>query len=278
MAQFVFTELYGGGVQSIEDLDPTTLASIGDTSLTMPSGPSRDPSGAVVVAEMTRHRIDHAAPGAGWTRFGTRGNGVGHFERPAATAFLSTGAILVLDSGNCRIVSIDDIAGSGWVSYGHRGRPTPADPAEGGFVDPRGIAVDTFDRIWVSDPGAGRVTRVDGVDGSGWTPIPLPTGAKPTIPYGICAYRDGVIVVDVGNRRLIRVDDNATATVDLDVSWLGPSFVTSLGLNIAVADITANELRLLEPSGDGFAETDRLRGSPPDLTVALFDSLGGVGT
>lgn len=278
MAQFVFTELYGGAVRSLEDLDPATLATVGDTSLTMPSGPSRDPSGAVVVAELTRHRIVHAAPGAGWTRFGTRGNGIGHFQRPAATAFLSTGAILVLDSGNCRIVGIDDITGSGWVSYGHPGRPTPADPAEGGFVDPRGIAVDTVDRIWVSDPGAGRVTRVDGIDGSGWTPIPLPAGVKPSIPYGICAYRDGVIVVDVGNRRLIRVDDNATATVDLDASWLGPSFVTSLGLDIVVADITANELRLLEPSGNGFAQTGRLCGSPPDLIVPLFDSLGGVGT
>jgi streptogramin lyase len=244
----------------------------------MPSGPARDPSGAVVVAEMTRHRIAHAAPGAGWTRFGARGNGVGHFERPAATALLSTGAILVLDTGNCRIVGIDDIAGTGWVTYGYRGRPSPADPAEGGFVDPRGIAVDTSDRIWVSDPGAGRVTRVDGIDGSGWSPIPLPAGVKPTIPYGICAYQDGVIVVDVGNSRLIRIDDNVTVTVDLDVGWLGPSFVTSLGVDIVVADITANELRLLEPSGVGFTETSRLRGSPPDLTVPLFDSLGGVGT
>ncbi len=277
MTQFVFTELFGGAVLAIEDLDPTTVAPVGGSTLTMPSGPSRNPAGAVVVAEMTRHRIAAADLGAGWTRFGTRGSGAGHFERPAATAFLSDGTMLVLDAGNCRIVRIEDIAGTGWVTYGHRGRPTAGDVAEGAFADPRGIAVDTADRIWVSDPGANRVTRVDGIDGAGWVQVTLPAGAKPTIPYGICAHGDGVIVIDVGNMRLLLVGEDATTVVDLGATWLGPSFATSLGEAIVVADVTANELRLLEPDGEGFSVTVQLRGSPPDIPVPLFDSIGGVG-
>jgi NHL repeat len=278
MTLFAFTELFAGAVYEIDDLDDTTITAVGDATLSMPSGPSRNTAGAIAVAAMTKHEIAYADPGSGWTRFGTHGDGVGEFDRPAATEFLSSGPMLVLDAGNCRLVCIDDITGAGWSAYGHRGRPTAGDVAEGAFADPRGLAVDTSDRIWVTDPGANRVIRVDAADGGGWTQISLPAGANPTVPYGICPYRDGVLVVDVGNTRLLLVDDNAATASDLDDgTWLGPTFVTSLGDNVIVADVVANELRLLEPDGEAFSVAMSLRGSPPDVLVPLFDSLGGVG-
>ena len=277
MTQFVFTEVLGGRVLRIDDLDESSLESVGDTVLAGPSGPSFNAQSAVLVAGPGLHEVALAEPGAGWTRFGTQGSGDGEFLRPAATGFLDSGRLVVLDSGNGRLVFIDDISGSGWATYGHRGLV----PSEGGFADPRGMAVDTSDRIWVSDPGASRLTRIDAPDGSGWREIALPAAANPPLPYGLTAYQDGVAVIDVGNARLLVLDDTgaASATVDLaDGTWVSPAFVTSLGDSLVIADVVANELRLLEPDGAGYTVTARLRGSPPDLLEPHFDSLGGVGS
>lgn len=278
MTQVVIAELVGGRVFQAKDLDGSTLVSVGDTALAGPSGLSKDAAGAVLVAETNLPGIALAEPGMPWTRFGAPGGGKGEFARPTAAAFFEFG-IVVLDSGNCRLVGMDDISGSGWTSYGRRGRPTPADPAVGAFADPCGLAVDTSNRFWVSDPGAGRLVRIDALDGGGWTEIALPAAARPPIPYGIGAHQDGVVLVDVGNKRLLLIDANGatTATVDLAAgAWVSPCFVTSLGDSLVVADLAANELSLLEPDGSGFAVTAGLRGSPPDTVQPLFDSVGDV--
>jgi sugar lactone lactonase YvrE len=274
----VFTEFLGGRVFELDEtLDPSTLTELGGAALSGPSGAARDGAGAVVVAELTGDGISAADPGGAWNRLGSSGGGTGEFRRPVATAFAS-GRIVVLDGGNSRLVFIDDIGGGGWSTYGQPGAPTAADPAEGAYADPRGLAVDTSDRIWVTDPGNHRLTRIDG-DLGGWTEIPLPGGAKPTVPYSVCAYLDGVALIDVGNRRLLIVDDAGTRAVALDRSaWPAPTFVTAVGDNLVVADLRANELRLLQPAGADFDEVARLRGSPPDVVVPLFDSIGGVGS
>ena len=277
----MITELLGGRVFQIDDLDESTLVSVGDSALAGPTGPSLDAAGSVLVAEMDLHEIAIAEAGMAWTRFGTQGSGDGEFTRPAATAFLEFGGLVVLDSGNCRLVGMDDITGLGWTSYGYRGRPTPGDPAEGAFADPRGLAVDTSDRIWVSDPGANRLTRIDALDGSGWTEIALPAAANSPIPYGIGAHQDGVVLIDAGNALLLVIDGSGatSATLDLaDGTWVSPVFVTSLGANLVVADVVANELRLLEPDGPGYTVIASLRGSPPEVVDPLFDSVGGVGS
>lgn len=277
----MITELLGGRVFQIDALDGSTRVSVGNLALAGPCGPSLDATGSVLVAEMYVHDIALAEPGMAWTRFGTLGSGDLEFNRPAATAFLESGRVVVLDSGNCRLVAMDDITGSGWTSYGHRGRPTPGDPAEGAFADPRGLAVDTSGRIWVSDPGANRVTRIDGLDGSGWTEIALPAAANPPIPYGIGAHRDGVALIDVGNARLLVIDGNAATSTALDLadgSRVSPAFVTSLGDSLVIADVVANELGLLQQNGPGYTAVARLRGSPPDVVEPLFDSVGGVGS
>ena len=188
--------------------------------------------------------------------------------------------MVVLDSGNCRLVFLDDIGGSGWSTYGHRGMPSATDPAAGAYADPRGLAVDSSGRIWVADPGAHRLTRIEGKDGSGWCRIPLPPASAPSLPYGLCAFRDGVLVLDVGNRRVLMVDDADTVEVALDdPSFVSPGFVAAVDDDdIVLADLRANELRLLQFDGAGFVDIARLRGSPPDVVVPLFDSIGGVGT
>lgn len=278
MTQMVFTELFGGRVFSIgDDLDRASLGLVGDGALGGPSGPAVNSQGAVLVAELDVHAVALAEPGAGWQRFGTHGGGVGEFIRPTAAAFRGLGELVVLDSGNRRLVFMDDLNGSGWTTYGHPGLA----PSEGGFVDPRGLAVDTSDRIWVSDPGANRVTRLDSPDGKGWVEIGLPAAARTPVPYGIGARGDGVVLIDAGNARLLVLEGDGTtsATVDLsDGSWVSPGFATSVGANVVVGDAVANQLRLLESDAGDFAPGAVLRGSPPDILEPLFDSLGGVGS
>ena len=278
MTQIVFTELLGGRVFSIgDDLDPASLGLVGDNPLGGPSGPGVDAQGAVLVAELDLHSVALAEPGDGWQRFGTHGGGVGEFTRPSAAAFRALGQLVVLDSGNRRLVFMDDLSGSGWRTYGHPGLV----PSEGGFVDPRGLAVDASDRIWVSDPGANRVTRLDSPEGDGWVEIALPAAAHKPIPYGIGARGDGVALVDAGNARLLVLERDGTtsATVDLgDGSWASPSFTIAVGARLVVGDAVANQLRLLDPVAGGFTTGPALRGSPPDVLAPLFDSLGGLGS
>lgn len=279
MASLVFTELLGGGVFEIDaGLDESSLRTLGGGGLRGPSGPGRDPSGAVVVAEITGDGIALADQGGAWTLFGTSGAGDGQFRRPAAAAFTG-GGMVVLDSGNCRLVFLDDIGGSGWSTYGHRGMPSATNPAVGAYADPRGLAVDSSGRIWVADPGSQRLTRIDRSDGSGWCRISLPPASAPSLPYGLCAFRDGVLVLDVGNRRVLVVDDVDTVEVALDdPSFVSPGFVAAVNDDdIVLADLRANELRLVQFDGAGFVDVARLRGSPPDVVVPLFDSIGGVG-
>lgn len=279
MTRIVFSELLGGRVFELEDLDATTLTPVGDAPLGGAGGPAADPGGSILAADTDNHGIALAEPGDVWQRFGSRGSGEGEFQRPAATAFLGD-SLIVLDTGNCRVVAVDDIGGNGWTSYGHQGRPTPGDAAEGAYADPRGLAVDTSGRIWVSDPGANRVTRIDAIDGSGWIEIALPAAARPPLPFGLGAMGDGVVVLDVANRRILIVSSAGatTATVDLAAgTWVSPAFVAGAGESLVVADVVANELRLLgTDSAGGFTVVATLRGSPPDLVEPLFDSLGGV--
>src|SRR5688572_7029970 len=117
MTRIVLAELLGGRVFELDDLDASSLTPVGGDPLGGPSGPAVHSGGAVLAAAMRDHAIALAEPGGAWQRFGSRGSGEGEFERPAATAFLGD-ALIVLDTGNCRVVALDDIDGNGWTAYG----------------------------------------------------------------------------------------------------------------------------------------------------------------
>jgi hypothetical protein len=278
MARFALTELVGGRVLTIDGLDASDVEECGGgLPLAAPGGPDHR-GGEVVVAAMLSHELVHSEPGSTWTRFGTEGSDPGQFRAPAAAAFRGSGGFLVLDSGNRRVVAVDDLAGSGWTSYPSSDEAPPA--GSGPYIDPRGLAVDSADRIWVADPGAGLLTRMDDIQGGGWTEIDLPAGGRPPRPYGLCAYADGVAVVDTGNSLLVVLDHAGTVTATCGLppgAWLAPTFVTAVGPDLVVADVRANELRMLAPTGDTFTVTGSLWGSPPHELTPVFDSLGGVG-
>jgi hypothetical protein len=89
------------------------------------------------------------------------------------------------------------------------------------------------------------------------------------------------VLIDAGNSRLLVIEGDGTtsATVDLgDGTWVSPSFTASPGVNVVIGDAVANELRLLEPDGNGFTTIAVLRGNPPDVLEPRFDSVGGLGS
>jgi DNA-binding beta-propeller fold protein YncE len=61
--------------------------------------------------------------GANWTTLGgpSGGSGTGQFTTPAGIALDTNGRISVADSGNNRIVRMDNISGSGWAAFGSLG-------------------------------------------------------------------------------------------------------------------------------------------------------------
>ncbi len=77
--------------------------------------------------------------GANWIALGTQGAGVSQFEcqsRQMGGIFVDTaGRILVADSGNTRIVRMDDMTGTGWTALGSSGSGANQ------FVIPNGVFV-----------------------------------------------------------------------------------------------------------------------------------------
>jgi streptogramin lyase len=73
------------------------------------------------------------------------------------------GQIYVTDTGNNRIVRMDDMAGTGWRSFGRHG----PDPNQ--FNRPEGVFVDGAGRIYVADRDNHRIVRMDDMAGTGWT-------------------------------------------------------------------------------------------------------------
>ena len=103
--------------------------------------------------------------GAGWTTFGTRGNGVNQFNEPRGIFVNAAGQIYVADSGNHRIVRINDMTGAGWTTFGSYGTGINQ------FQIPRSIAVTPAGQIYVADSFNHRIVRIDDLKGTGWTTI-----------------------------------------------------------------------------------------------------------
>jgi streptogramin lyase len=102
--------------------------------------------------------------GTGWTAFGTVGSGDNQFVCPRDIFVDGAGKIFIADSGNNRIVRLDDMAGAGWTAFGAAG----AGPGQFSiYMD--SLFVDTAGRIYVADSGNNHIIRIDDMSGAGWT-------------------------------------------------------------------------------------------------------------
>ena len=71
-----------------------------------------------------------------------------------------------MDSGNFRVVRIDDLTGANWIAYGSPGA------GSGQFAAYlTSLAVDSAARIYVADTGNKRIVRIDDMTGANWTAL-----------------------------------------------------------------------------------------------------------
>src|SRR5262245_14800839 len=98
--------------------------------------------------------------GAGWVTLGPRGSGIGQFRGPESIFTDDAGRIYIADSGNNRIVRVNDMTGAGWVTL--ESGSSAADRLD----DPAGLFIDPEGRIYISNRGNDHIVRVDDMTGA----------------------------------------------------------------------------------------------------------------
>jgi len=141
--------------------------------------------------------------GAGWAAF-TYPRVNKSLLSPDAVAVDSQGRIYTSSTGDDWISRMDDIAGTGFVTFGRPGSGV------GEFAAPFGIAIDAQDHIYVADADNGRIVRMDAIDGSGWTSLGRRGRGQNEFdePADVALDSGGrIYVADRGNSRIVRFDD-----------------------------------------------------------------------
>ncbi|MFV2072260.1 MAG: hypothetical protein ACC742_06365 [Thermoanaerobaculales bacterium] len=164
--------------------------------LQRPTGVACIPEGVAVV-ETGAHRVVILSEDGSLRSIGHRGSAPGEFNFPTAITF-DGDSLWVGDTLNFRIQTIDLQTGAAEERFGHIGDA----PGENPRI--KGIAVDTLDRVWVSDALLDVVALFDtsgnylmriGNRGS--------QDGQFSFPTGIAIHPDGrVAVVDSLNRRI----------------------------------------------------------------------------
>ena len=85
------------------------------------------------------------------------------------------------DTGNDRIIRMNDMNGAGWTALGREGN------GPNKFDRPGGLFVDAGRKIYVADSWNHRVVRMNNTTGAGWTTFGTPGSGKGqfSAPWGI---------------------------------------------------------------------------------------------
>lgn len=165
-------------------------------------GIALDSAGRIYVADTYNCRvvrIDNML-GANWTTYPsnpTCGAGQGQFYDPSGIAVDSSGKIYVMDTGNSRLVGIDDMNGTNWTSFGSAGSGANQ------FASFASVAVDSANHIYVADTGNRRIVRMDDMKGTNWTVL---TQSPPVNGVSYTFYSPVAVAVDAAGK--IYVADN----------------------------------------------------------------------
>lgn len=190
-----------------------------------PVGMAFDSQNRIYIADRQNGRVVRMddISGTNWISYGSYGSGTGQFEYPYDVALDGQGRIYVTDSWNERVVRIDDMNGTNWTTVGTFG----AGPGPLKFNTPRGIEIDSLDRIYVSDIG---LIRFDDMTGTNWTNL-----SGFSFPNGICTDQSNQIyVADTNNDRIVFIEDMAgTGWINYGASGAGvDQFSKPMGVSL----------------------------------------------
>lgn len=188
------------------------------------------------------------------------------FNWPGGVTVDASGALYVADTGNARIVWSSDFDATTWAEFGSAAPVDPKDPsAKGIFREPRGIALDDLNRIYVTDPKMGSIVRMDDITGQGWTRVGSPTVS---VPISVTAVGSGCLVTDVGYGAVIEL------RADLTVA----SLFSDPRLQLPMRVIEVNPHRRLVLSGSPRALIDLVAGAAGwNVKSALDLQTAGLG-
>lgn len=141
-----------------------------------------------------------------------------------ATASLETAfagsrkKIYIADRLNDRIVRIDNVDGSGWMTFGRTGSGV------GQFLEPFWVSVDNNGRIYVADVGNHRIVRFDDMTGSNWVSLNLNGIVGREYPWTYGVFVDGsgnVYIADRLNQRIVQIEDPFEENGPRQVTFFG---------------------------------------------------------
>lgn len=197
----------------------------GDGQFRDPLGVATDKNGDVYVTDTGNSRIQVFDQNGGFIRrFGSQGNGVDRFQEPRGI-----GVNQESNNNSSLRAFITDPAQSN-ISHRLRKFRTSGEDLESlgqsGLGDPRGVAIDANNNVWVVDGSSGRIFLFDrsGNLRTDWTPS---GGGSLSSPEGIAVYEDRdratfVYVSDRANNRVLKYEFTGTSSSGLE-------FITSAG-------------------------------------------------
>lgn len=189
--------------------------------------------------------------------------------------------VYVADTGNSRIVRIDDMFGANWVSFGTPGTETNQ------FQEPYGIFVNASGRIFVTDNLNCRVVSFDNMAGKNWTSFGTCGSGNLQFnnPTGLVVDSSGKIyITDTGNNRVVRISDMAgDGWVSYGVAGTGTGqFASPVGVALDSADkiyvSDTNNARIVRMDDMSGANWTTFSGLVPNqLGAPVAISLDGAG-
>ncbi len=174
-----------------------------------PAGMDRSRGPGIVVADALNGRIVSMSTdmiGGYWFDHGAPGTGIDQFNGPVGVS-IGHSALLpyfVADSGNDRIVRMDDGSGKNWTAFGSLGSGIDQ------FDGPVAVYENPAGKIFVVDAGNSRIVQMDDLSGTNWVTFGTLGSGSGQFDHPVGAYIDAagrIYIADAGNGRIVRIDD-----------------------------------------------------------------------
>lgn len=188
-------------------------------------------SGSQFLAQAMSHSLIITDSKGARTTIGGVGSGLGQLNFPADVAVLGDLAYVV-ETGNHRVQIFDSL-----------GRSVGVMGAE--VLNYPGGIITSGEEILVSDS---RNARIVGFDISGRVTRIIGEGAL-SAPRGLAVVTGGLLIADPGLRKVVQLDISGRKTGEFGTDWVLPVDVATDGALIFVADVSANEVTVLDDTG-----------------------------